>query len=166
MRLPVFFLLIGEKLLPSQNKQRTKKKGEQAIWQPPFRFQWLTSSASPSPSVPQLLPQGLLLWPGLLRQHAGGEHGGEGRQDEVSGDPLAVLHPALPLHGLPGASGQVRRAPYKKGMCTKSIITHKYNTAWIIYLIFIYSFFTLSHFSWVELSFPFAPEPLHFSHQY
>lgn len=59
-------------------------------------------------SVPQLLPEGLLLWPRLLRQHGGGEHGGEGGEDEVGGDPVSFLHPALPLHELPGAPGQVR----------------------------------------------------------
>lgn len=66
------------------------------------------------PFHPQLLPQGLLLWPRLLRQHAGGEHGGEGGEDEVRRDPLSFVHPALPLHELPGASGQVRRV-YTEG---------------------------------------------------
>ena len=62
------------------------------------------------PFHPQLLPEGLLLWPRLLCQHGGGEHGGEGGEDEVGRDPLSFLHPALPLYELPGASGQVRRA--------------------------------------------------------
>lgn len=60
--------------------------------------------------LPQLLPQGLVFWPGLLRQHAGGEHGGEGGQDEIGRDPVSFLHPAVPLHELLGAPGQVRGA--------------------------------------------------------
>jgi len=69
-------------------------------------FMTHSSSLSPSPSLPpQLLPERLLLWPRLLRQHGGGEHGGEGGEDEVSGDPVSLLHAALPLHELPGASG-------------------------------------------------------------
>ena len=60
-------------------------------------------SLSPS----QLLPEGELLWSGVLRQHGGGERGGARRQDEVCGHPVALLHPAVPLHELPGAPSQV-----------------------------------------------------------
>lgn len=69
----------------------------------------------PPPLLPvlQLLPERLLLRPGLLRQHAGGEHGGAGGAHEVGRDPVSVLHAALPLHELPGAPGQVRGATPK-----------------------------------------------------
>lgn len=100
MQLRMSFHTIGEKVLLSQNKPSHLAA--------PFPFLWRTTSSFPSPSVLQLLPQGLLLWPGLLRQHAGGEHSGEGSQDEIGRDPLAIVHSALPLHELPGASGQVR----------------------------------------------------------
>lgn len=76
------------------------------------------SSLSLSPLLPQLLPEGLLLWPRLLCEHAGGEHGGEGGEDEVGGDLVSFLHPALPLHELPGAPGQVRGANlYNRVVC-------------------------------------------------
>lgn len=63
----------------------------------------------PSPFLPQILPEGLLLWPRLLCQHGGGEHGREGGQNEVGRDHVYFLHAAVPLHELPGAPGQVRR---------------------------------------------------------
>lgn len=63
------------------------------------------SSSSSSPG--QILPQGLLLWPGLFRQHACGERAGARRPDEVGGDPVSLLHSALPLHALPGEPSQV-----------------------------------------------------------
>lgn len=106
-------VLAGEKVLPSQRR----KKG-QAIWQC-FCFSWLMASSVSLLSLhPQLLPEGLLLRPRLLCQHACGEHSGEGGQNEVGRDPLAFLHPALPVHELPGAPGQVRwLSLYNKQVC-------------------------------------------------
>lgn len=55
----------------------------------------------------QLFPEGSLLWPRVLCQHARGERAGARRTDEVRGYPLSVLHPAVPLHALPGEPGSV-----------------------------------------------------------
>jgi len=88
-----------------------KKKKKEALPSGSI-FAFLDSWLHLSPSLlhPQLLPEGQLLWPGVLCQHGGGEHGGEGGEDEVGRDPVSFLHSALPLHELPGAPGQVRGA--------------------------------------------------------
>lgn len=96
------------KCCPAKKKKK-KERAEPSGSAFAFRDSWRRLSASPLLNL-QLLPEGLLLRPRLLRQHAGGEHGGEGGEDEVGGDPVPVLHPALPLHELPGAPGQVRRS--------------------------------------------------------
>lgn len=77
-----------------------------------FHDSWLRLSPTSLPVFPQLLPEGLVLWPRLLCKHAGGEHSGEGGEDEVGGDPVSFLHTALPLYELLGTPGQVRGATF------------------------------------------------------